>query len=286
MPCSLPARCAIPGDGQEDLPQHAMESRPTSTVRLLLPREHGAWGQLGVPLVTALASATPTVAAGAFAVAAGALFLSHEPLLVLLGHRGVRALREDGARARRRFLGLVLLGASSGIVGLAMAPRARAASSIPLLLALVVAAFIAHRSERSAAGEVVAAAALSSSGVPVMVASGIKLHEALWTWSVWGVGFALVTPAVRTVIAHARAPRTLSRRLLRLLPASVGFVALSVSAPAWSTWATLPFVFAAVALVLAPPAPRHLPRVGWALVVASLTAATVLLVAFRFFRGA
>ena len=49
----------------------------------MLPREHGAYGQLAFPLVTALVIAGVTLSGVLIAVAAIAGFLAHEPLLVL-----------------------------------------------------------------------------------------------------------------------------------------------------------------------------------------------------------
>ncbi|MBZ0235890.1 MAG: YwiC-like family protein, partial [Deltaproteobacteria bacterium] len=53
-----------------------------------LPREHGAYAQLGVPLVVALAAGRPGLAAAAFALAAIALFFVHEPVLSLAAELG------------------------------------------------------------------------------------------------------------------------------------------------------------------------------------------------------
>lgn len=68
--------------------------------RRFLPREHGAYGQLGVPLAAALASGRPGLAALGWATVAIALFLAHEPLLQLVMRRG-GVLRET-ARSMRR----------------------------------------------------------------------------------------------------------------------------------------------------------------------------------------
>lgn len=68
--------------------------------RFRLPREHGAYGQLGVPLAVALASGRPTLTAIAFVLGAIAVFLVHEPLFLLARRRGGRAL--ETARAARR----------------------------------------------------------------------------------------------------------------------------------------------------------------------------------------
>ena len=79
-----------------------------SSPRSLMPREHGAYGQLALPLLTALFSGRPTAAAFLYSTAAVFAFFAHEPLLVLLGQRGSRAFRELGARARLRLTLLVV----------------------------------------------------------------------------------------------------------------------------------------------------------------------------------
>jgi hypothetical protein len=61
--------------------------------RSLWPREHGAYFQLALPLIAAHLLRAPTVAMAALTAAACLVFVAHEPLLVVLGHRGrVRGL--------------------------------------------------------------------------------------------------------------------------------------------------------------------------------------------------
>ena len=72
-------------------PIRAEERPPVADrgLRTLLPREHGAWGQLIAPAFTALLqSATLSFAGFALTVATATAVLAHEPLLVLLGRRG------------------------------------------------------------------------------------------------------------------------------------------------------------------------------------------------------
>ena len=68
---------------------------------LFLPREHGAYGQLVFPLVTAFGVAGLSSGGLLLATAVIAAFLAHEPAAVRFGQRGVRASREDGAGAAR-----------------------------------------------------------------------------------------------------------------------------------------------------------------------------------------
>ena len=71
--------------------------------RPLVPREHGAYAEIAVPLVTALWMRPPTLAAVAWATAAVCGFFAHEPILVLLGRRGARTRQVRGRAARRLF---------------------------------------------------------------------------------------------------------------------------------------------------------------------------------------
>ena len=58
---------------------------------ILVPREHGAYGSLILPMVTGMAIGRPSHAAVALAAAAAAVFLSHEPAIVLTGGRATGA---------------------------------------------------------------------------------------------------------------------------------------------------------------------------------------------------
>src|SRR5579859_6158246 len=72
----------------------AMSSMPP-----LVPREHGAYCEIAVPLLTALWMRPPTFGTVAWTVAAVAAFVSHEPMLVLLGRRGARVRKLRGRAA-------------------------------------------------------------------------------------------------------------------------------------------------------------------------------------------
>jgi hypothetical protein len=69
--------------------------------RTLVPHEHGAYGQLAMPLLTALALGRPGAASLLLTYAIVVAFVAHESLLVVLGQRGKRALEADAPRARR-----------------------------------------------------------------------------------------------------------------------------------------------------------------------------------------
>jgi hypothetical protein len=91
--------------------------------RSLWPREHGAYAQLGAPLLCALLVRAPTLPAILLASGAVFAFLANEPLLVLLGHRGRRMLATESGRARVR---LTCVGSLGDVEHLGRAGRGHA----------------------------------------------------------------------------------------------------------------------------------------------------------------
>ncbi len=249
----------------------------------LLPHEHGAWFQLGLPLATALA-VTGAPAAGLWlSGAALAGFLAHEPLMVVLGQRGARRAERDAERARRWGLLLALVGALCFCLGVAsMSPVARPYLALPLILGAEVLLLAWGRQERTASGEVLASLALGAWAVPAAVAGGLPAARALELWGTFGLTFGLATLAVRLLIL-AHKPRA-DRALLRcagggtaalLLSAAVAWALASGASP-WSAAALLPGGGLVLAFCLALPSPRRLHRLGWTLGVASLFCAVLL----------
>jgi len=251
-------------------------------VRSLMPKEHGAYGQLALPLITALLCGRPTVAALFHATTAVLAFFAHEPLLVLLGHRGSRALRESDARARVRFLLLAVLSLFCAVLALACsALGAQLAFLVPLLGAALVGFAIWRKQERSAWGEIAAASALSSAGLPVAIAGGVSPPLAFLGWGVWSIGFALVTLSLRRVIQGGRGT-THDGAWSFALP-SLLLCACSIAA--WISdsmaVAAMPMVGFASGLLVAPPSPKRLPRIGWFLVMSSVATGLLLVRSIR-----
>ena len=248
-------------------------SRPRS----LWPREHGAYVQLLVPLVAALASRIPTAGAMLLAVAAGAAFLANEPLLVVLGHRGPRMKTRDGARARTRLVLLVAIAIACGGGGLALAGRATLAVAPLVAIPCAVMLLLAwRRAEHTLAGELIAAVAVSGLAAPVAVASGVPATIALAIWGAWSVGFACSVIAVHRVIArHRRAAEAVD------LVAAIGLAglvtALALAPPVW--WTALPLAAIALGVVVRPPPATRLRTLG--VVVTIVAAAAGLWVAVQ-----
>lgn len=261
-------------------------SSPSVARRSLLPKEHGAYGQLGLPLVTAVALGRPTLAALGLAVAFAASFVAHESLLVIVGHRGGRAKRDDGPRARRHLVALtVLAAAGAALGGVEGGRRVVVALSVPAALGLALAPLIARRRERSAPGEVLAAVALSSTALPVGLASGASRVSSVTAAAAWALGFAVVTVVIRGVLAFSRGQPG-ARLGARALPAAlvlVGAVAAAASgrAPAGLAVGVAPLCALAIALAAAPPPARRIKAVGWGVVAAGVATAGLLVATLR-----
>ena len=259
---------------------------PTPSRRSLLPHEHGAYGQVALPLVCALALGRPGPAAVLLASGAFAGFLSYEPLLVAVGNRGKRARDEDGPRALRLAAGLIAVAVILAGAGFLLAsPPARLASAVPPVLAAVVALLVRLEVERTVAGEVAVAVALSSAGFPVAVASGVAPGVAASAWLAWSLGFAATTLAVEVVLTRARAPArdpaaaAVGGVLLLQATAVALFAAggVPVAVPA----AVAPLALTSLIVILRRVPARRLRVVGWAALAGSTAALAVLLAGLR-----
>lgn len=244
--------------------------------RSLMPKEHGAYGQLAFPAISALCLGKPTLASGALIVAACAAFFAHEPWLVLLGRRGTRARREDGRRATLALASALVVACASGAAALWRAPAVAWALAPSAALAALVVPFVLAGREKSLAGELLVATALSSLALPVALTAGVPPLWAVVLGCVWSVGFGLATVGVREAMRRAREPRRGGPAAL-IVPLAVGAGLVGAALRGW--WAPVavaPFVIASAWLILVPPAPRHMKRVGWSLIGAStLTLAAV-----------
>lgn len=255
-----------------------------SARRALIPREHGAYAQLSLPLVTALLGGSPGPTAAALCVAPIAAFMAHEPMLVLLGHRGPRALREDRARASLWLTASAGVAATTGSFGLISLGAERAWSALPAFgAAVLLAPFIASRKEKTAWGEVIAAIAMASAALPASIASGISPTLAIAAIFAWSLGAIVATCGVRTVIAAQRNATSLPGRIA--VPAMVSALGAIAVAPGWLPWwsfaAAAPSMVLALGLATKPPHPRHLKTVGWTLAGASMVTLVLLVVALR-----
>jgi hypothetical protein len=256
-------------------------ARRPSAARSLIPREHGAYAQLVLPQLAVLLAAGPTLAAVLMSTGSALAFVSHESLMVATGGRGTRALREEGARARRTLLTYGLLGAVLGALGAYMLPGAlRFTLALPLLLGAVAMVASSRLGPRALLAQLASSAAFACAVLPVGVAAGLSPLTCMIHACVWLLVFLVSTMMART-LAH-REER--GRRFL------VALAALLVLLAAWTAVAWLPLgavvaltpaCLACVAVAVRPPPPARIRAVGWALVGTSTFAAAALALGVR-----
>lgn len=237
-------------------------------------------------MLTALLVGHPAPGAWLLAASATAVFLAHEGVLVLLGQRGVRAVREQRSNALRSVSLFGGFGLVTGLVALSVLPSdALAWLLLPVSLAAGVAVAVFTHVERTTPGELLVATALSSMSVPVTLAGETRLMQALTVFAVFVVVFVAATLSVRALIGRTHkgsGPPPLVAAVLTLL----GIVLLAWLSHAGrlapvAPFATLPVCAVAVGLVVAPPAPKFLREIGWTLVAATVLTAVALVLGLR-----
>ena len=199
--------------------------------RPLLPREHGAYGELVFPTLSVMLLGRPTLAAISLAIASFALFVAHESVLVLLGQRGRRALATDGARARFGLALFCAMAAVFGTLGISAMPSGTLHAIVPpLVLASVVVGFVIAKREKTLVGEVFAAAALTAPAYPVAIGAGVSPMRAATVALLWIACFTLSVLAVRGLIAMRKARSDATTARASALVASIVLVASVVLA--------------------------------------------------------
>jgi hypothetical protein len=261
---------------------------PLHDVSLMLPKEHGAYGQAAFPLVTSLAVVGLHPAPLALAVAVIALFLVHEPLVVLLGQRGRRASDLLAARAWIWLHVSLAVATIAGILAIDATPAPlRWTYLVPLVPAVALFATTLRNREKSAFGETGAALAFAAAAVPLCAAGG-RPAAGIAIALAFSVLFVASTLAVRVVILRTRGggnPQAVRvTRGATFAVAATGAVAAlaAVSAgvlPWGAVAASVPGVAFAGGLAARPPAATRLRKVGWTLVAMSALTAFLLIAA-------
>lgn len=249
--------------------------------RLLLPREHGAYAELGFPLLSGLVLGTPGAASWLFAAAAVLLFVANEPFVVLLGARGRRPQQAFAARARAQLAIVGGAGVAAGSAALWLAPTAaRELSVVPVLLVACLVPMVLARKLKSLAGELVACAAFSAMHLPVAAAAGVE-GAALWgpaaMWLAVAVSATLAVHAIKARVTGA------SPWVVAAAPWAARLAVLAALA-AWLAVPPARFVAQAALVPLAAMlvvdrlalSPRKLKQLGWSLVAADALAVALL----------
>ena len=252
----------------------------------MLPREHGAYSQMALPLATTFFVCGVTHAAALTGVAVVLGFVAHEPLMVLVGRRGPRVRAEGVGRARftLMIIGLAIIAVGVAAVLLAT-PAARPWFVLPLIPATVVAVGVLRKQEKSGPAEVAVALAFSLAAAPIAVAAGATVAIALSIAIPFAVIFVAGVLAVRVSILKVRAggnPRAVrtTRAALAALAAialtGLGTAAIRAVLPWTPLAAVVPGILVAVAFAFRTTASR-LKTVGWTLMSASTAAAVMLI---------
>ena len=252
---------------------------PVATVRLM-PREHGAYYQFFAPLLAAFMSTRVTLAGVAFAWAAGAAFLAHEPLLAYFGKRGRRAQRTQAAFYRQRLAWLVaqLITAGSGGLYLASAEVRLAAIGVAVIGLIVTG--ISLRKPRGMAGEIGASVVFAFFGTPVALAGGMDVSTAATVGVAWAIAFAMGVVSVRGILAVHRQGK-LHAGWIELGIGLALLSALMMCGKAAIASAVLPLVCANIVFRVWAPSPKHLKFIGYGLVGATVLSAVLLARAVR-----
>jgi hypothetical protein len=269
--------------GRVGAPGAALQARPSAVqqqLMSLLPKEHGAYGQITFPLIAAFGVAGLSAGGLLIAAAVTAGFMAHEPASVLLGQRGPRARRELGRRASWWLGGCAFAAGAAGLGALVTLPGAIGWTlAVPLVPALLLAVATFRGEEKSWYGETAAALAFSGAAVPIAMAGGATLATGMAVAIPFALLFVASTLAVRVVILRVRgggdpaAAGTTRRAALGLVAG--GLVALWVLvanqlvAPSILI-AAAPGLLTAAGIALRPPPPAHLRTLGWTLVAVSV----------------
>ena len=255
------------------------------STRMLIPHEHGAWAQLGMPMVTTLIIVPNRLAAGLLAGSIIAVFLAFEPFAVVIGKRGARIQREDGARARLRLVQLGFLGAFLFLGWLYdnLESLELLVTFVPgLVLGALFALSFWKFGERALTSEVFGGVALAATTWPLARTGGLDSAQSVAMTLVWCLGFLAIDVAVDRCIKR---PKDQQGPMMRwgfvFGGALVGLGIYYRQATAYAPFAVAltPLLFAALALALRPPPVKAIKTVGWTLALSS-TATSVALIWF------
>jgi hypothetical protein len=251
---------------------------------LLLPKEHGAYAEIGFPLLTVLLLGRPDSAALLLSIAFISAFLLHEPALVLLGHRGTRLKREAGGAAARLAAVFAAGGLGLGVAGLWLSPpAARWVMLIPFAFGVGLLPMTVTRREKTLVGELLAGAVLITACVPVALAASVPNATTVVVTLVWAVSFGLGTILVRSTVAGAKGGLQRLRAVTLLLALATTLAAVWIATTpalpaARAAVAVTPGSIATIGLIVLRIPPRRLRAIGWALAASDVMTLSLLLV--------
>ena len=254
----------------------------------VLPREHGAYGQIAFPLIAASAVAGASAASLLMTVTVIAGFLAHEPAAIVLGQRGGRVKRELGASATRWLVCYLALGVAAGLAAVTRLDAAtRWYLAIPAVPAIVLMVAMIKGREKSWFGEAAAALAFAGAAVPIALAAGASVDTALAVAIPFALLFTTTTLAVRVVVLRVRGggdpgAAAATQRAALILSAISTLVIAGLTLTGWLASSVLlaaaPGLLTGTIVAARPPAATRLRTVGWSLVAVS-TLTTLIVIA-------
>lgn len=253
--------------------QSESDSQPAAKLK---PKEHGAYAILGIPIVTALVVAGPTIVGVCVAIAAVTGFLAHEPLLVTMGGRGSRAKRTTPAATRRLWMLLGVTAVGGCIAMIFGSTPVRYALLGCGMLAIISFSLAITGKHKALGGQLWGVVGLSVPCVPIFLAGNLTSSQTAEAWGTWLIGFAATTMAVRGVIAaqkrQSRMIHWAAITALTLLVAAMTYDSLTLPI------ATVPMLAMSWYLMFDPPHAKQLKRVGWTLVLGTVVSAIWMIV--------
>jgi hypothetical protein len=148
---------------------------------------------------------------------------------------------------------------------------------LPAALAIVAAAFVIGRHERSLVGELVACAALVTAAVPTAIAGAIPGRDAFALAGVFVAAFVVSTVEVRSIANRPASP--LARVACWLVAIAIA-IGVAPTRPLLAL-APLPIVAVVAYFALRAPSAKELRRLGWTLATSTLLTAVTAVVALR-----
>ncbi|HTM01900.1 MAG TPA: YwiC-like family protein [Vicinamibacterales bacterium] len=252
------------------------------------PREHGAYGQAFCPLLTAFAVAGVARPSVFTTTAIAAMFLAHEPLVMLLGHRGRRDQTAQAGRAWWSLMICLMVATASGVLAIdATHPDLRWTFLLPAVPAIWLLRAIVTGREKTLSAEVTVALAFAGAAIPLCAGTG-HVTAGIVIAAAYALVFILGTLTVRVIILRTRGggnPAAVHRtRLATFAVAMLGaLIALAGAANGVVSWlavaAIVPAIAFAMTLAAYPPPATRLKKVGWSLVAVTVATAVLLVAA-------
>jgi hypothetical protein len=248
---------------------------------VLFPREHGAYAQLVFPILSGLLLGRPGWVAFGFAAAAILIFMTSEPVEIVLGVRGSHPRERQGSQAKRQLALIAPFAAATGLAALAAAPRfARLAALAPIAVAAALIPIVLSRRLKTLTAEILAALGFAGLHPLIGASSGLRGPALVDPAAVWFLAFTTATLAVHAIKARHmhRDPWLPPAALVASIVVALGAVFLAIDHPARRTAAcaaAIPAVMV-IAVNLLRLSPRSLKAVGWCVTAADVAALAIL----------